>query len=148
MSELRGEATQLLDVLVERLSVAQQLLGARPTDEPTSGTTGSTDPGSAAAEPDPAAPASAPADSPVCPTGGHDARQASCSGCPLCALLSMLRGDRPELTAKLVDGALTALQGIRALLAEPVAPSERADPAVDTESGPAAAPAAERIDIR
>jgi hypothetical protein len=109
--DLRTEAAELLDVLVERLAASRRMLDLAPPQ--------ATPP----AEETPAATeeqvaTGSDASGSVCPTCGHDSNRASCTGCPLCALLAMLRGEKPELTAKLVDGALTALQAVRGLLGD------------------------------
>ena len=44
---------------------------------------------------------------------------ASCTACPLCRLLAVLRGERPEATARLVDGALMIVRTLRSLIPEP-----------------------------
>lgn len=106
MNDLRTEAALLLDLLTERLSVLQQVADHQ-VEVNRAAATSSPAP---AASPD-AAPAGE-----LCPTCGHDPNSSSCTGCPICALLAMLRGERPELTARLVDGARTTLIGLRSLL--------------------------------
>lgn len=108
MNDLRTEAAMLLDLLTERLSVLQQVADHQ------------VEVGRAAA-----ASAPAPAGSPdavpvggVCAACGHDPSAVSCTGCPICALLAMVRGERPELTARLLDGARTTLIGLRSLLGD------------------------------
>jgi hypothetical protein len=44
---------------------------------------------------------------------------ASCTACPLCRFMSLLRGERPEATAKLVDGALMIVRTLRSLVPDP-----------------------------
>lgn len=58
---------------------------------------------------------------------------ASCTACPLCRFLALLRGERPEATAKLVDGALMIIRTLRSLIpdaADPAGPptGSRSDP--------------------
>lgn len=53
---------------------------------------------------------------------------ASCTACPLCRFVAVLRGERPEATARLVDGALLIVRTLRSLIPEP-------------DGGPAADPA-------
>lgn len=160
-TDLRSEATQLLDVLVDRLTATQQLLAGASTTgdagpvgrDPGGNNAGGSDAGSGdsgehatgAGNDGSSGADDADRASPICPTCGHDSREASCSGCPLCALLAMLRGERPELTAKLVDGALNSLQAIRGLLG----PAPQTEPAVQDPARDAGEPPAPaRIDIR
>jgi hypothetical protein len=140
MSDLRTEAAGLVELLLERLTAAQQNLppagpvagtGSAPAgengSEPASDTGPSHIPGT---EPSPGMP---------CPTCGHDPQQARCSGCPLCALLAMLRGERPELTARLLDSALATLHGIRGLIGDlPATDPQAAGPqTADPQTGDA-----------
>lgn len=46
---------------------------------------------------------------------------ASCTACPVCRFLALLRGERPEATAKLVDGALLIIRTLRSLVPDPPA---------------------------
>jgi hypothetical protein len=56
----------------------------------------------------------------VCPHCGHDASATvTCTACPLCRLLAVLRGERPETLARLVDTGLTLVRALRTLLPEP-----------------------------
>jgi hypothetical protein len=48
---------------------------------------------------------------------------ASCTACPLCRFLALLRGERPEATAKLVDGALMIIRTLRSLVPEQPTPA-------------------------
>jgi hypothetical protein len=62
----------------------------------------------------------------------------TCTWCPVCQGLAVLRGDRPDVTERLTDAmatAATALATIAAALARP-APAPPADP----DPGPAPAP--------
>ncbi|MGI8415970.1 MAG: hypothetical protein ACR2P2_07105, partial [Nakamurella sp.] len=88
------------------------------------------------------------------------------TGCPLCAAMAALRGEHPELTAQLVDSALSIVSVLRSLVgdlpadsadggrqAQTTAPSN--DTTTDTpaaqhrgRSAPAGQGTAERIDIR
>lgn len=157
MAELRTEAGLLLDVLIERLG-ALKTAAAAEADGKADGprATGPTADAGTAAEAGTAADPGA-AETPlldgICPTCGHDPTRLTCSGCPVCALLAVLRGERPELTATLIDGALSAMSGLRALIGEPSegqeSPSQSPPPADHGADGPGQAPAprAERIDI-
>ena len=76
---------------------------------------------------------------------------ASCTACPLCRFLAMLRGERPETTAKLVDGALLIVRALRSMI--PEAPEPAAASGGPTGGGetppppPARRGGFERIDI-
>ncbi len=78
---------------------------------------------------------------------------ASCTACPLCRFLAMLRGERPETTAKLVDGALLIVRALRSMIpdAEPAAPGAAGPTGPDDPPPPPPPPARrggfERIDI-
>lgn len=124
MSELRTEARLLLQTVEDRLLEWRSLIPA-------------TDP--AAQSTDPTAPATGPtaratdaagsaADHPAADHAEHQGT----AGCPLCTVLAVVRGERPELAAALLDGAVTALQLVRSLVSEQ---SEQSDP-----EGAAAAP--------
>jgi hypothetical protein len=66
---------------------------------------------------------------------------AACTACPVCRFLALIRGERPETAARLVDGALLIVRGVRALLPEPdgsVAPDAPAAPAMSPPNGSAA----------
>jgi hypothetical protein len=56
----------------------------------------------------------------------------ACQWCPLCQFVAMLRGDRPEVTARVAEAGTAVITAMRALL----------DAAVDAggSSGPAGAP--------
>ncbi|MDQ2848526.1 MAG: hypothetical protein M3Y77_19770, partial [Actinomycetota bacterium] len=100
-----------------------------------------------------------------CRSCGAAPGQSSCTGCPLCAAMAALRGERPELTARLVDGALSIVSGLRSLIgdlpANPAGGGHEQTTApwngtnTDTpaaqhggRSAPAGQRTAERIDIR
>lgn len=69
----------------------------------------------------------------------------TCLGwCPVCRGAELLRGDRPELSDKLIDTALVVLDALRTLL--PDQPPATADDAQTTD--PADRAGIERIDIR
>jgi hypothetical protein len=48
---------------------------------------------------------------------------AYCTACPLCRFMALLRGERPEATARLVDGALLIVRTLRSLVPEQGDPS-------------------------
>jgi len=81
---------------------------------------------------------------------------ASCTACPLCRFLAMLRGERPETTAKLVDGALLIVRALRSLIPEAPPPADTTgatahrgagDPPPTPPAPPARRGGFERIDI-
>ena len=120
---LAQEAALLLDVVVDRLT------SMRPGD----------------ADADSAGPA---VDG-RCPECGARP-DAACTACPLCRLLAVLRGERPEAAARLVDGALMIVRTLRSLIPEPTEAAEqsyspgtaRPEPAAGRRGG------LEHIDIR
>lgn len=75
-------------------------------------------------------------DAAVCPECGS-VTGASCTACPLCRFLAMVRGERPEATAKLVDGALLIVRTLRTLI--PDVEEGPGEAAGGPESGPATA---------
>jgi len=132
---LAVEAALLLDVMADRLT------SMRPPGEPDSTPADESPPESPPDPPPdpppapptpPAAPPSASRTPPRAtqarsvPTLGPDGRcpecgaipGASCTACPLCRFLAVLRGERPEATARLVDGALLIVRTLRSLLPE------------------------------
>ena len=138
---LAQEAALLLDVVADRL----EQLKSRPTAPP--GDTSSADVASAdrpsddtadtptadeatGSEPGPASssagqtsgdPVAAGADG-RCPECGS-VPGAYCTACPLCRFIALLRGERPEATARLVDGALMIIRTLRSLVPEPGDPA-------------------------
>jgi len=121
---LAVEAALLLDVVADRLTSMRPATESDPGDSPPD------------SQPDPPpaphpAPPSAPTARPTTharsePTLGPGGRcpecgsipGASCTACPLCRFLAVLRGERPEATARLVDGALLIVRTLRSLLPE------------------------------
>ncbi len=132
------EAALLLDVVADRLESMKQ----RPTasEEPAAGTegdsAGGTDPG-----PSPTAAADG-----RCPECGS-IPGASCTACPLCRFLALLRGERPEATAKLVDGALMIIRTLRSLVPEQPAPPPAGAATSNPQPPPARRGGLEHIDI-
>ena len=138
---LAQEAALLLDVVADRL----EQLKARPdtgtVETPSTGTstgsepTGSEPTGSepTSGEPGPAASAAGqeaaeekgsvtPDPGGRCPECGS-VPGAYCTACPLCRFMALLRGERPEATARLVDGALLIVRTLRSLVPEQGDPS-------------------------
>ncbi|WP_353647834.1 hypothetical protein ABLG96_13165 [Nakamurella sp. A5-74] len=155
MSELRTEARLLLQTVEDRLLEWRSLIPATdPAAQATDPAAQATDPAAQATDPaaqatDPAAQATdptAPATGPTAratdaagsaadhPAADHAEHQGT-AGCPLCTVLAVVRGERPELAVALLDGAVTALQLVRSLVSEQSEQSEQSDP-----EGAAAAP--------
>ena len=135
---LAAEAAQLLDVLADRLATLQPAARASGPGEETREQDGPT--------PDQHAPTSQRGPE-------HDAGMICTTGCPFCQVLAVVRGERPETAARLVDGALLVVRSLRTLLDRHVpagapapSPSPSAEPATphdagDGPSGAAADPA-------
>ncbi len=69
-----------------------------------------------------------------------------CTGCPLCRLISVLRGDRPEVTEKMLDVVNSVVTGLRGAFEAP--PAEPAsDPAASPASDPAPPSRVQPIDL-
>lgn len=81
------------------------------------------------------------------PTAGVPA---TCAWCPLCNLVGLARGDRPELAGRLAEQAGALLVTLRAVLQEPTAAAAGSDhgPAGAADPGEGASPRVERIDVR
>lgn len=72
---------------------------------------------------------------------------AMCTACPLCRFLAVLRGERPEATARLVDGALMIVRTLRSLI--PDAPEQSPTPdSARHEPPPGRRDGLEHINIR
>lgn len=164
---LAVEAALLLDVVADRLAA----LKPDPTDrtdrtdrtEPTAPTGAgpvSTPPGpvpggdpAGGPGPEYASAGRPPGPDGRCPECGS-VPGASCTACPLCRFLAMLRGERPETTAKLVDGALLIVRALRSMIPEVPTPADATGPAAPRAAGdppppppPARRGGFERIDI-
>jgi hypothetical protein len=77
----------------------------------------------------------------------------SCRGCPVCAVLGALRGERPDLTDALADVLTAAAAAVRAFsaprpapVADPAPPVAGPAPRPDDETGPDT-PGVQRIDV-
>jgi len=66
----------------------------------------------------------------ACPTCGHQPGE-SCTACPICRFLAVLRGERPEVTERWVDSALTIVQALRSLIPATEPPPAGAPPPPD-----------------
>jgi len=144
------EAALLLDVVADRLESMKQRTTTSQGDPTSPGGSASqgetTSPGETGAGPGPS------------PTLGVDGRcpecgsipGASCTACPLCRFLALLRGERPEATAKLVDGALMIVRTLRSLVPEQPAPASAGASTSDPHPPPPPARRGglEHIDIR
>jgi len=86
VGNLATEAALLLDAVAERLT-AKRDFPAGPDGQPAA----------------------------ACPTCGHQPGE-SCTACPICRFLAVLRGERPEVTERWVDSALTVVQALRSLI--------------------------------
>ena len=72
---------------------------------------------------------------------------ASCTACPLCRFVAVLRGERPEATARLVDGALLIVRTLRSLIPEPDGGAPSDAPRPDPGPTPPRRGGLEHIDI-
>jgi hypothetical protein len=83
------------------------------------------------------------------PDGASTAPHSSdCRWCPLCQVASVVRGERPEVTAALADVLAAAATALRTFAAAPGTAASAADPDADAGSGEAGdQPAVQRIDI-
>lgn len=76
------------------------------------------------------------------PPAGESARASSppeCQWCPLCQLIALVRGDRPELAQPLADAATAAVAALRAVI-------DAAAPA-NTGGADRSSPQVQRIDL-
>jgi hypothetical protein len=83
----------------------------------------------------------------ACPTCGHRPGE-SCTACPICRFLAVLRGERPEVTARWVDSALTIVQALRALIPEPVPAEPNTEPDSAAPTSPPGGQRLQHIEIR
>lgn len=147
---LAVEAALLLDVVADRLAALKPDTPATAAPGPAAqATTDSTGPRFEQTEQtDPAGGRPLGPDG-RCPECGS-VPGASCTACPLCRFLAILRGERPETTAKLVDGALLIVRALRTMI-----PDAPASPPTGGSPGPGDPPPPpparrggfERIDI-
>ncbi|MFR9729188.1 hypothetical protein ACL03H_08170 [Saccharopolyspora sp. MS10] len=70
---------------------------------------------------------------------------ASCGWCPVCAIAALLRGERPELSSRLIEQLAGLVELLRDSLAEHRAPP---GPAAERPGEPAAESKVQRIDVR
>lgn len=70
-------------------------------------------------------------------SGAHIATGApECQWCPLCQLIMVLRGDRPEISEKIADATASVVAALRTLL-----------DAATSQSGPTHQPRVQHIDL-
>ncbi len=103
---LAKEAALLLDVVADRLT------SMKPGDDSGTADAGTADADGATGS------AGASGTQDRCPECGA-VPGGSCTACPLCRFMAVLRGERPEATARLVDGALMIVRTLRSLIGEP-----------------------------
>jgi hypothetical protein len=121
------EAALLLDVVADRLT-ALMPGPPGPGPGPASAAAGGPTPDAATTdEPAGSGPGRPLGPDGRCPECGS-VPGASCTACPLCRFLAMLRGERPETTAKLVDGALLIVRALRSMIPEAPPAQEAAGP--------------------
>ncbi len=74
---------------------------------------------------------------------------AECRWCPLCQLIAVLRGERPEVTAALADVLRATADALHAFAAAPDGPRPAGSPADEQTDPPAAdpPPVVQRIEI-
>ncbi|MET0863848.1 MAG: hypothetical protein ABWZ98_05900 [Nakamurella sp.] len=115
---LAQEAAMLLDVVADRLEQMKSRPDAAPPADPPAddGSSFTTSQGGpAAGDQESGAAATQPGSCPEC----GSVPGAYCTACPVCRFMALLRGERPEATAKLVDGALMIVRTLRSLVPEP-----------------------------
>ncbi|MBK1788636.1 hypothetical protein [Prauserella cavernicola] len=91
-------------------------------------------------------------------SGEHDGeprpRQGACSWCPLCAVVAVVRGERPELAARVLEQAAQLVALLRAVLADRWQPQEGVHmPGFEPEprpepAGNGAAPRVQHVAVR
>lgn len=70
----------------------------------------------------------------------------SCAWCPLCAVVAVLRGERPELAARVVEQAAQLVALLRAVLADRWEPEDGVHmPGFEPRAEPQAEPDGERV---
>jgi hypothetical protein len=67
-------------------------------------------------------------------------RPVACEWCPLCSAIALLRGERPEVAARIADHANGLLAALRAVLSQP--------PVEQPGAAPAEPPRVQRIKMR
>jgi len=82
-----------------------------------------------------------------CPECGSLPGASSCTACPLCRFMALLRGERPEATARLVDGALLIVRTLRSLVPDPPEPAAAGTAGTDPPPQPRRGGGLEHIDI-
>jgi len=65
-----------------------------------------------------------------------EAAPSSCASCPICALLAVLRGERPELAVTLADHASGVVAALRTVMEESADGPAQRDEQTDTHGSP------------
>jgi hypothetical protein len=73
---------------------------------------------------------------------GTEPEPASCAVCPVCALITVLRGGRSELAVRLAEQAAELLRVLRTAMEEGMGAEPAAQPAAEPPPGPGQWPAA------
>jgi hypothetical protein len=82
------------------------------------------------------------------PDGGSTPHASDCRWCPVCQVASVVRGERPEVTAALADVLTATAAALRTFAAAAGADAPGSGPEADAGSGEAGdPPAVQRIDI-
>ena len=64
-----------------------------------------------------------------------------CTWCPICQLIAVLRGDRPEISDKIADATASVVSALRAVV------DAAANPAEEAGAAPPKPPRVQRIDL-
>jgi hypothetical protein len=64
-----------------------------------------------------------------------------CTWCPVCQLIAVVRGDRPEISDKIADATASVVAALRAMV------DAAANPAEETGAAPPRPPRVQRIDL-
>ena len=101
------------------------------------------------AEHDDRAPGRAPGEAPRHAPGDAPAQSGACQWCPVCQLIAVLRGERPEVTEALADVLRATADALHAFAAAPDGPRPAGPPTEDEAAPPAAdpPPMVQRIEI-
>lgn len=77
---------------------------------------------------------------------GEDREAAGCGWCPLCAVVAVVRGERPEFAARVLEQARQLIALLRAVLADRWEPEEGVHmPGFQPSPRPSSPPASERV---
>ncbi|GEL17171.1 hypothetical protein [Pseudonocardia asaccharolytica] len=81
-------------------------------------------------------------------SGGPTDTPASCAACPVCALITALRGERPELAGRIAEHTAGLLAVLRAALVEGAGSSDGSSGRPASESAPSSARRVQHITVR